>query len=569
MAGATCPEIPAIVRPPNTGSPFDPGNRGVTTLDTQTSDNVRITGGCIDVPVLLENGSPARITTARTGKTLAYFGDSFMARGDTANAGTSTTCTSTTTNCQTLVEGIPTWVDFYTNGRVNRTPGTNNFGKSGDTTTQMLARMSDVLAASPDIVILDGGTNDITNGVTAAAIITNLRSMYGQFLDRGIEVIRLSITPRDAAAAINATQTSYALAVNQADRQFAETAGKRGFHFIDLDSVVGDPSSATWKPRSGSTIEGLHPTKTYNSEIAFPIAQVINQIAPGWRLPVLTATDQYDATLNPGGNLLTNPMMTTSGGAGTIAVCTGTAPTGWTLSGGAAGGVSCAGAAGTRSDGSLKYTITVSGTYDGLPASGAVTGSISGTTLTVTADASGAVVAVGSTITGTGVSANTHVTALGTGTGGTGTYTVDVSQTVGSGTLTVTNSTRAVELIQGMTLSNFSPGDTVWAEVDMRYSGCSNVAAISTQYASLQDTPAVGTLYAYRGGSTGETSRAMPAQFNMPGFVKVRSPRQTLNLAPTVSNFVLDIVLMDNGGVPTTAACTVELTGAAVRKVQP
>lgn len=47
-ARAACPEIPAVARTPDTGSPFSPGNKGVTRLDTQTSDNVRITGGCIE-----------------------------------------------------------------------------------------------------------------------------------------------------------------------------------------------------------------------------------------------------------------------------------------------------------------------------------------------------------------------------------------------------------------------------------------------------------------------------------------------------------------------------------------
>jgi hypothetical protein len=63
------------------------------------------------------------------------------------------------------------------------------------------------------------------------------------------------------------------------------------------------------------------------------------------------------------------------------------------------------------------------------------TGSISGTTLTVTAVASG-FVGVGSTISGTGVTGGTTITGLGTGTGGTGTYTVSVSQTVASTTIT-------------------------------------------------------------------------------------------------------------------------------------
>jgi hypothetical protein len=69
-----------------------------------------------------------------------------------------------------------------------------------------------------------------------------------------------------------------------------------------------------------------------------------------------------------------------------------------------------------------------------------VTGSISGTTLTVTALASGAL-SVGQTVSGTGVSTGTTITALGTGRGSNGsdalgTYSVSLSQTVASTTLT-------------------------------------------------------------------------------------------------------------------------------------
>ena len=65
------------------------------------------------------------------------------------------------------------------------------------------------------------------------------------------------------------------------------------------------------------------------------------------------------------------------------------------------------------------------------------TASISGTTMTVTAVASGAL-SVGQVFTGTGVTANTSITAFVSGTGNTGTYTVSASQTVASTTMTVT-----------------------------------------------------------------------------------------------------------------------------------
>lgn len=69
------------------------------------------------------------------------------------------------------------------------------------------------------------------------------------------------------------------------------------------------------------------------------------------------------------------------------------------------------------------------------PATNSFTGSIAGTTLTITAVASGSI-EIGCTVNGAGVLPNTRVSAFGTGTGGNGTYTVTRSQTVGSTTLT-------------------------------------------------------------------------------------------------------------------------------------
>ena len=63
------------------------------------------------------------------------------------------------------------------------------------------------------------------------------------------------------------------------------------------------------------------------------------------------------------------------------------------------------------------------------------TGSIAGTTLTISAVTAG-VLAVGSIIAGSGVTAGTTITALGTGTGGVGTYTVSPSQSASSTNIT-------------------------------------------------------------------------------------------------------------------------------------
>jgi len=79
-----------------------------------------------------------------------------------------------------------------------------------------------------------------------------------------------------------------------------------------------------------------------------------------------------------------------------------------------------------------------------------VTGSISGTTLTVTAVSSGVLV-VGQTISGTGVTGGTTITAIVIGSGGVGTYTVSASQTVSSTTITATTNPGVVTVTSAPT----------------------------------------------------------------------------------------------------------------------
>jgi hypothetical protein len=77
-------------------------------------------------------------------------------------------------------------------------------------------------------------------------------------------------------------------------------------------------------------------------------------------------------------------------------------------------------------DGAYRYTWKIS-----TPSAAVFTGSISGTTLTVTSMTSGSISA-GQALFGVGIAQATVITALGTGTGGVGTYTINISQTVAS-----------------------------------------------------------------------------------------------------------------------------------------
>jgi hypothetical protein len=91
-------------------------------------------------------------------------------------------------------------------------------------------------------------------------------------------------------------------------------------------------------------------------------------------------------------------------------------------------------------DGVNRYTWRIS-----TPSSAVFTGSISGTTLTVTAVTNGTL-AAGQALFGVGVTSETVITALGTGSGGTGTYTINLSQTLLSQTM---NSTTVGAVVTG------------------------------------------------------------------------------------------------------------------------
>jgi hypothetical protein len=65
-----------------------------------------------------------------------------------------------------------------------------------------------------------------------------------------------------------------------------------------------------------------------------------------------------------------------------------------------------------------------------------ISGSVSGTTMTVTAMLSGESLVLGQYINGSGVTANSYITAFVSGAGGTGTYTLNASSSA-TGTITM------------------------------------------------------------------------------------------------------------------------------------
>ena len=152
--------------------------------------------------------------------------------------------------------------------------------------------------------------------------------------------------------------------------------------------------------------------------------------------PIVNGQTQY--TIGQGGEIGSNFTGTFSGNTLTVntinsgAIALGMTITGQGISAGTTIVAFKSGAGGNVNEAGTYTTNTSQTTVAPI-----FTGSISGTTLTVTAVTQG-FIGVGSILSGSGISSGTTITALVSGTGGTGTYTVGTTQTASSTTITGT-----------------------------------------------------------------------------------------------------------------------------------
>ena len=184
------------------------------------------------------------------------------------------------------------------------------------------------------------------------------------------------------------------------------------------------------------------------------------------------------------------------------------------------------------------------------PYSTTFTGSMSGTTLTVTALLIGSPIVVGMYVDGSSVTDGTYITAMGTGAGGTGTYTINQSVTASSTTMTAQTNT---------TLDNPSPMDLgvgplgriyVWDIVPQ--------AAVTNNLAVSQTVSAAGAVTLTAGTSVKSVTTAGGVsvyQLDCPRAIKVNC--STTARAFTVSGY-------DYYGQAMSEVITVAVAGTAV-----
>lgn len=280
---------------------------------------------------------------------LGYFGDSITAAG----------YAETATYLGKGFNGYSTWANILSNHRMLHND-TWNFGISGNTTTQMLARLSTILAANLDVCVILGGTNDLTNSTSFSTIKSNLSDIYDALIAAGTRIIAIPITGRIAPNALTATQRQIGMQVNDWIRRQAQV--RRGFFVADCSLDFDDPTSTDWSHRSGLTPDGIHPNVRGAQIIGQKVADIINSLYADWRQPVMSSVDLYDATNLPNGNQF-DGMFAGTGGA--IAGSAGNVATGWAGDSTQLGGATLVPSKTTLVDGRNAQQLTLSGTYTG------------------------------------------------------------------------------------------------------------------------------------------------------------------------------------------------------------
>lgn len=313
----------------------------------------------------------------------------------------------TTNQTESLTPGATQWlratggwlyaIDALTKHKFQFLPP---LGISGDTTVGMVsARYAQALSSSAEIILDEGGTNDIqlSPQQLPATIVANRSQFWRDCGRKGKTVLAFLISPRwgrdengtPAADAAKYTATLQARLVATNRLLIAAAADMPWVHIVDTYSPCTDPAQGTGRVRDGWTPagDGLHPggaMALYG--YAIPAAKILNTLVPEDISVVnIGGGSYYDAVNNPGGNLLNSNQGALAGtggapGTGVIATPAWITATGYTagtyvISSGnlyytSAGGLSGATAPvhsrGTVSDGAVLWEFQYSGVVSGL-----------------------------------------------------------------------------------------------------------------------------------------------------------------------------------------------------------
>lgn len=221
----------------------------------------------------------------------------------------------------TRADGYFTWANMALGGRLTLV---KNAGVSGETTAQILARVTDVtnLAVLPGYCIVsDAGTNDLSASTASATIISNLNSIYNALVAKGITVVATTILPLAGDQAHRQRQEE----VNDFIRSRSQQPG-----FVLCDWAARWADASTGGPKTGFSTDGIHPTPVGAGAMGKWLADALQ--------PLITGNVQLASHNLDGLSSNLNPMMVGTAGTLSGAGVSGQVADSWTASRGSGTG---------------------------------------------------------------------------------------------------------------------------------------------------------------------------------------------------------------------------------------
>ncbi|AJW40967.1 platelet-activating factor acetylhydrolase IB gamma subunit [Rhodococcus sp. B7740] len=151
------------------------------------------------------------------------------------------------------IHGNTSWYSYLVCGDDAPAADGANLGINGATTTQILARTDEALAANPDILVVNGGTNDLARSVPLPMIIENLRAILDRAHD--IDTVVIATVP-----------SSRKVSADDLNDDIRALAAERGIPVAEFASLLDRP---------GATFDGVHPTARTAARMAAEVAAVV------------------------------------------------------------------------------------------------------------------------------------------------------------------------------------------------------------------------------------------------------------------------------------------------------
>ncbi len=146
-----------------------------------------------------------------------------------------------------------------------------NRGVNGERSDEIASRFDrDVLAASPRVVIIIAGVNDVYQGRESSYVITQLRAMYDRAAAAGIPVVAGSIVPYNTASD---SQNARMHEINAWIA--AEAARDPNIQFVDTRAAAASPDHPD---RLSGSPDGLHPDVPGYRKMADALAPVLTAL---------------------------------------------------------------------------------------------------------------------------------------------------------------------------------------------------------------------------------------------------------------------------------------------------